>query len=69
MSLHGGNEQWEIGPLIAYQGKPGCTDSQCTRVIYRHEDGSWEAGECVGWHCSRCHAPCASMGHPCSSDN
>jgi hypothetical protein len=67
-NLFGGGG-WDLGPLLAYQGKPGCADVECTRVMHRREDGSWAGGECVGWHCSRCDAPCSPMGHRCARDN
>ena len=44
---------FEIGALLAYQGKEGCTDSRCTRMD----------GRCHGYHCPVCHEPCSMMGH------
>jgi hypothetical protein len=47
-----GRGGFEVGELLAVQGKPGCTDIRCTRIN----------GECVGWHCPRCGAPTSSQG-------
>ena len=47
-----------IGPL-AYQGKTGCDDVRCTRIM--------ETGSCYGWHCSYCDEPCSSQGHRCDA--
>lgn len=55
-----------IGPL-AYQGKAGCKDVRCRRMVERHEDGTTTLGNCLGWHCSYCDAPCGSMGHGCDA--
>lgn len=61
------NEFQIIGPL-AYQGKEGCEDARCTRRgITRNDDGSFDIGECIGWHCSYCDEPCSSQGHRCDA--
>lgn len=51
---------YELGPMVAVQGKEGCTDPRCTRMRDR-ETGEW--GVCIGWHCPRCGEPCSMMGH------
>lgn len=65
--LTGGNgHTFQVERLVAYQGKDGCTDPRCTRVGGGpRDDGTWEMGECRGWHCSRCDAACSSQGHNC----
>lgn len=56
-----------IGPL-AYGGKADCDSVTCRRVgVYRREDGSWDLGECAGWHCSYCDAPTSYQGHNCDA--
>jgi hypothetical protein len=49
-----------VGP-VAYQGKPGCKNSRCTRGYRPGYDG------CMGWHCSYCDEPCSSQGHKCDA--
>lgn len=53
-----------VGPL-AYRGKLGCV--RCTRMVARRDDGSFEFGPCMGWHCSYCDQPCSSQGHRCDA--
>jgi hypothetical protein len=50
---------WEVGEMIAYQGKEGCRDPRCRRMIT--PDG--EVGSCMGYHCPKCDGPCSMMGH------
>lgn len=50
---------WTPGEQIAYRGKKDCTNPTCTRRDFR-------SGDCWGWHCSLCHAPCGSQGHRCA---
>jgi hypothetical protein len=56
--------RYKIVALVAYQGREDCQDSRCTRRGWGiREDGSFDYGECAGWHCSLCDAPCSSQGH------
>lgn len=50
---------YEVGPMLAYQGKEGCSDSRCTRRTHPVID--WD--RCVGYHCPHCHEPCSMFGH------
>lgn len=69
MTLWPGDEvggRFRVERLVAYQGKADCRDARCTRRGgHMREDGSWDLGECFGWHCSLCDAPCSSQGHNC----
>lgn len=49
----------KIGGLISYQGREGCEDVRCRRMVY--PDGTF--GECIGWHCAVCHEPTGMYGH------
>lgn len=53
---------YEVGPMLAYQGKEGCSDSHCTRAR-NPETGEWDFERCVGYHCPRCDEPTGMMGH------
>lgn len=56
---------------VAYQGREGCTSSQCTRLGFRYDPERREVtdwGDCAGWHCAVCHEPCSMMGHDCPED-
>lgn len=55
-----------IGPL-AYAGKESCEDVRCRRFVSRNEDGTYDFGPCMGWHCSYCDQPCGSQGHRCDA--
>ncbi len=55
---------FRVERLVAYQGKADCTYAGCTRRGGQaRPDGTWDSGECVGWHCALCDAPCSSFGH------
>ncbi len=54
---YGTDKEWEIGELLAVEGKDGCQDPRCRRVM-------GEPG-CRGWHCPTCGEPCSSQGHRC----
>jgi hypothetical protein len=55
---------FELQRLVAYQGKPGCEDWRCTRRgSKQNEDGTWDMGECMGYHCPLCDQPANSYGH------
>lgn len=59
-------ETFRVERLMAYRGREGCTSWQCTRLNSRmRNDGTWDAGDCYGWHCSGCDAPTSMMGHDC----
>lgn len=51
-------EDYELGALVAIQGKKGCTDSRCSRLN----------GRCHGYHCPKCGEPCSMMGHSACPD-
>lgn len=54
-----------IAPLC-YQGKEGCESVTCTHTgVRQREDGTWDLGRCIGYHCSYCDQPCGSQGHNC----
>lgn len=57
-----------IGPL-AYGGKKDCESVMCRRSGGRGrlDDGTWDFGECVGWHCSYCDEPTSYQGHNCDA--
>lgn len=58
--------RFKVERLVAYQGNADCTSWQCTRRgSHQRADGSWEPGECFGWHCALCDAPCSMYGHDC----
>lgn len=51
------------GP-VAVQGVQGCTSWECTRRgSYQREDGTWDPGECMGYHCATCGQPSSMVGH------
>lgn len=54
---------FEIGPMLAYQGKDGCESTLCRRMVKRSDDGSFLIGPCLGYHCPICDEPCSMMGH------
>lgn len=54
---------YELGPLLAVEGKEGCTSSRCRRMVEHHDDGTYTLGPCMGWHCPVCGEPCSMMGH------
>lgn len=57
-------QRFEIERLVAYQGKPDCDSWACTRRGSRQrEDGTWDMGECFGYHCSLCDEPTSMYGH------
>ena len=58
---------YEFIGQLAYQGKQGCTDARCRRVLIHNEDGTRTVGECLGWHCPYCDEPCSMMGHRCDA--
>lgn len=60
-------DDFEIIAPLAYQGKVGCEDPRCTRMIHRNEDGTFTMGACMGWHCEYCDEPCGSQGHSCET--
>lgn len=47
-------EDYEVGELIAVQGKEGCQDPRCSRDSF---------DRCRGYHCPECGKPCSMMGH------
>lgn len=56
-------DDYEIGPMLAYQGKEGCQSPLCRRFAQRNDDGSFDVGPCLGYHCPICHEPSSMMGH------
>lgn len=57
-------DRFEVSHLVAFRGSEGCTSLECTRRgAHQREDGSWDPGECIGWHCPLCDAPTNSYGH------
>lgn len=54
---------WELGTLLAVEGKEDCTDPRCRRMIYRDE--AHVRPGCLGWHCPDCGKPTSSQGHKC----
>lgn len=58
--------RFQLGHHVAMRGLEGCTSWQCTRRgSCQREDGSWDPGECVGYHCPVCLAPTSMYGHRC----
>ncbi len=49
--------KWKLGPMLAYEGKAGCVNHRCRRVM-------GEPG-CRGYHCPTCDEPVSMMGHDC----
>lgn len=56
-------DKYELGPLLAIQGKDGCDSPFCTRMVRQIAEGEWELGPCMGYHCPYCGEPCSMMGH------
>lgn len=51
---------FELGPMVAYQGKEDCRNPTCFRGWY----GDTMADEgCAGYHCAVCHKPSSMYGH------
>lgn len=44
---------YELGEVVAIQGKADCTDVRCSRYN----------GKCVGYHCPKCGESCSMIGH------
>lgn len=68
MTIFPGDEigGFTVQRLVAYQGNPDCQFGGCTRRgSHQREDGTWDMGDCYGWHCSLCDAPTSMMGHQC----
>lgn len=59
--VEGDESRYEVGRLMAYQGKRDCTSLRCRRMYL---PGSKEMGECLGWHCAVCDEPSSQYGHP-----
>lgn len=53
-AAHGRRDYLE-GSIVAYEGKPGCSDPHCRRI-------PGESG-CRGWHCAVCDHPSSMYGH------
>lgn len=56
--------RFAVERLVAYRGNQDCASWECTRVgSHQREDGTWDMGRCVGYHCPLCDAPTNSYGH------
>lgn len=63
-----GGKKYVVGEQLSYKGQEDCQDPRCTRMGgtgLKLEDGSFDMGVCIGWHCPRCGEPCSMMGHNC----
>lgn len=56
---------FQLGPLVAYQGKAGCTDPSCSHRYEQTPEGPRMVPGCGSYHCPTCDAPVSMVGHDC----